>query len=422
MPHHVLAVAESDSYLKWAVSLLAQLPAPVRVDVVVARSPIRPSAAQQAAALGGTGYSGHPIAVVSPAQLKRTVEQERPDAVLLACTGPTAHAYQEVLSTAAHRPVLVAGIPGIALPARRKAWAFRGAIDLMVVHSHREVEEYDRVRLLTGRSARIGLATIPFLAPDAQLVAEASGGVPIIEPAADPALRNRVLFATQGKVPVRRAERERILLALAELAATHPGLRVVVKTRGVPGEFHTHYEHFHYEVLWRDLIASGQVSDPALLEFAAGSMAEQLRTAAALVTVSSTAVLEAMALDIPVLLIDDFGVSEEMINQVFVGSGCQRSLASLVQGDFHHPESWWSTENYFHPVSDNTWIDLLDELIKAAAAGELPPLAEGLDPDRSPQRRRLDRFRLSWVGSELSRVRQRIRTRLTPKDPLEAGA
>ena len=195
---------------------------------------------------------------------------------------------------------------------------------------------------------------------------------------------------------------------------------MVVKTRGIPGEFHTHYEQFHYEVLWRDLVATGQVPDPDLLEFAAGSMAEQLRTAAALVTVSSTAVLEAMALDIPVLLIDEFGISEGMINVVFVGSGCQRSLESLMKADFHHPEPSWSAENYFHPVAENTWIDLLGELVTAASVRQLPALADGLDPYRSARRRRLDRFRLSWAGSEMSRIRQRIRIRLGPRDPVQA--
>jgi hypothetical protein len=396
--HHVLAVAESDSYLKWAVSLLANLPAGSRVEIVIAGSPSRPSPSQQAGALAGTAFEGRQLDVVSPGQLRRRVERDRPDAVLLACTGPTAHAFQDVLSRGSHRPVLMAGIPGIALPARRKAWAFRGAIDLMVVHSHREVEEYDRVRILTGVKSRIGLATIPFLAPGSHPAP--AGGV----------ARNRVLFATQGKVPVLREQRDQILLALAQLAQQRPDLQVVVKTRGVPGEFHTHYEQYHYEVLWAELVASGQVPRADLLEFAAGSMAEQLQTAAALVTVSSTAVLEAMALDIPVLLIDDFGISEEMINEVFVASGCQRSLTALAAGEFQLPEAWWSRENYFHPGQDNTWLDLLDELVKSAAAGLLPPLSAGLDPGRSRRRRRLDRFRLSRVGSELSRARQRRRT------------
>jgi hypothetical protein len=137
--HHVVAVAESDSYLKWAVSLLAQLPTPARVDIVIARSPVRPSATQRIAALAGTAFADHDPEVLSPTQLARRVERDRPNAVLLACTGPSAHAYQEALGRASHRPVLIAGIPGIALPARRRAWGYRGAVDLFVVHSHREV-------------------------------------------------------------------------------------------------------------------------------------------------------------------------------------------------------------------------------------------------------------------------------------------
>ncbi len=421
MPHRVLAVAESDSYLKWSVSLLAQLPAETQVQVVVARSPVRPSAAQQAAALAGTTQAGRSLDVVSPAQLKHRIERDRPDAVLLACTGPTVHCYQEVLSRAAHRPVLMAGIPGIALPARRRAWGFRGAIDLMIVHSHREVEEYERVRVATGKRATIGLATIPFLAPDARRMAEVTGGVPIIEPSVEARLRNRVLFATQGKVPVRRSEREQILLALAELARSRPDLRVVVKTRGVVGEFHTHYEQFHYEVLWRDLVRSRRVASSALIQFEAGSMAEQLRTAAALITVSSTAVLEAMALDIPVLLLDDFGVNPQMINEVFAGSGCQRGLDALIAADFRHPDVQWSTQNYFHPVAENTWMELLDDLVEQAQAGKLPALTDGLDPGRSDRRRRRDRMRLTWAGSELSRARQRLISRIHTKDPQKVG-
>jgi hypothetical protein len=438
--HHVIAVAESDSYLKWAVSLLAQLPASARVEIVVACSPVRPSPSQRIAALSGTAFADHDPEVLSPAQLLRRVERDRPSAVLLACTGPSAHAYQEALSRSSHRPVLLAGIPGIALPARRRAWGYRGAIDLFVVHSHREVEEYERVRELTGKTGRIGLATIPFLFPAGSSPAQPAyrstaaarastpteaAGEPLTsvrpldeqeeaawKPGGKPPIRNRVLFATQGKVPKLRRERIEILLALDRLAGNRPDLDVVVKTRGVPGEFHTHHEAHHYADLWHDLVTSGRVHAPDALSFAAGSMAEQLRDAAALVTVSSTAVLEAMALDIPVLLIDEFGINENLINQVFVGSSCLAGLDALQAGDFRHPEKWWLADNYFHPVTDNNWIETLDELVKLAAAGELPPLAAGLDEGRSARRRRRDRLRLTPAGSALVRARQRLKKRM----------
>ncbi|HST85210.1 MAG TPA: DUF6716 putative glycosyltransferase [Kineosporiaceae bacterium] len=403
MSLHVIAVAESDSYLKWAVSLLAQLPASTRVEIVVASSPLRPSATQCGAALAGTAFADSRPAVWTPAQLRRRIERDRPNAVLLACTGPSADAYQAELARAAHRPVLIAGLPGIALPARRRAWRYRGAVDLFVVHSRREMAEYERVRMLTGKSGRVGLATLPFLAAR-------SGQVEHLSVVGD-----RVLFATQAKVPSSRPERIEILLALDRLAASRPDLKVLVKTRGGSGEFHTHHEAHHYADLWRDLVSSGRVREPARVTFVAGSMAEQLQGAAALITVSSTAVLEAMALDLPVLLIDEFGVSADLINQGFVGSGCLGGLDALEKADFRRPQEWWMADNYFHPQTDNTWLDRVAELVESAAAGQLPPITEGLDAGRTSRRRRLDRMRLTAAGSALVRTRHRAKRLRRPR-------
>lgn len=417
----VLAVAETDSYLKWAVSLLAQLPAGTQTDVVIASSPVRPSPAQQLAALSGTNLAGTTPPVVSPARLVRQLRRDRPDAVLLACAGPTAHSYQLAVAGAfpgrQPRPVLLAGVPGIALPAQPRAWTYRGGIDEFVVHSHREVEEYERTRALTGKHGRIGLATIPFLAPlppmtENYVTEDPPSGMFRVTALRENEPRGvRVLFATQAKVPPARADREAILLSLDRLARARPDLRVVVKTRGLPGEFHTHHEAHHYGDLWRDLVAAGRVPGGDALEFAAGSMAEQLASAKALVTVSSTAVLEAMALEIPVLLVDEFGVSEELINEVFAGSGCLGPLSAVEAADFRHPEKQWLADNYFHPAADNTWVPLLEELVAAARKGELAPIAEGLGSDRSTLRRWRDRLRLTPAGGLFVRARQRARAK-----------
>ena len=420
MSLHVIAVAESDSYLKWAVSLLGTLPRSARVDVAIACSPIRPSDSQRAAALAGTAFAGRDLDVLSPGALLRRVTRERPDAVLIACAGPSAHAYSDALSRSPHRPVLLAGIPGIALPARRRAWAYRGAIDLLVLHSHREVAEYDAVRVHLAKSARIGLATIPFLAahPELPLAGEADPLDVAEEETRAPtgARGNRVIFATQGKVPVEKENRLALLLALDRLAAARPDLRVVVKTRGQKGEFHTHYEPHHYEDLWTSLVTSRQVRDRDALEFAGGSMAEQLETAAALVTVSSTAVLEAMARNIPVLLVDEFGVDDKLLNQVFEGSGCLGGLKALETADFRHPAPRWLLDNYFHSTAENTWIPMLEDLVAQAAAGGLRPISAGLDPARGAGRRRRDRWRLSPAGSAFARARQRLRIRRQQRD------
>lgn len=405
--HHVLAIAESDSYLKWAAALLGQLPPGGTAQVVVPCSPVRPSPEQRRHALAGTPFAEHLPDVLSVAGIRRRIERDRPDAVLLACTGPTAHAVQDGLTRlpGPYRPVLVAGIPGIALPARRKAWDYRGAVDLMVVHSRREAEEYERLRLVHGKTGRVGLATLPFLPlPHGPDGSDGSDGRP--QSAGDG--RNRVVFATQGKVPSARADRLAILRALARLAANRPDLDVVVKTRGRPGEFHTHYEAHHYQELWRGLVRAGEVHAPDAVRFATGSMAEHLALAAGFVTVSSTAALEAIALDVPLLLIDEFGVSERLINQVFVGSGCLAGLAALEQGEFRRPKSWWLRDNYFHPAAESTWTADLATLVEAARAGRLPAVAAGLHPGRSPRRRRRDRWRLTRAGSALVRTRRRL--------------
>lgn len=406
MPIDVAVLAESDSYLKWAVGTAAAIDGLGTVTVSLVRSPSSPSAAQCAAALTGTRWAGVPVTTVGARRFARQVALARPDVVLLACTGPTSTVVQRALARSAFRPVLVAGIPGIGLPARTKAWTTRAGIDLFLVHSHREEVEYARARELAGATGRIGLASLPYLRP--------------VVPAD---LRTDVVFATQAKVPATREQREAVLLALASLARARPDLTVVVKTRGAAGEFHTHHESLHYGDLWQRLVARGEVTDPpldpALLTFAGGAMSDHLARAAGFVTVSSTAALEAMASDVPLLLIDEFGVGPEQINECFVGSGALAGLAAVATGDFRRPDDAWRAANYFHDPRQNTWTDELDELLRAARAGELPTLAERLAAIRTDllDRRRLlrrgvDRLRLTGVGSALARRRLQAKRRV----------
>ncbi len=101
-------------------------------------------------------------------------------------------------------------------------------------------------------------------------------------------------------------------------------------------------------------------------------MDEALRSARALVTVSSTAALESMAVGLPTLIISDFGVSADMINTVFDGSGCLGTLDDLRRGRISTPDSAWLEANYFHADADNDWLDHLDDLLARRAAGGLP--------------------------------------------------
>jgi hypothetical protein len=95
--------------------------------------------------------------------------------------------------------------------------------------------------------------------------------------------------------------------------------------------------------------------------------------------VSSTAALEAIALDLPVLLVDDFGVSPAMINTVFEGAGLFGSTSDLVAGRFRHADAAWLADNYFHDPDAADWVRRLTALVEAREIIELPPLERRYD-------------------------------------------
>ncbi|MEU5883223.1 DUF6716 putative glycosyltransferase [Spirillospora sp. NPDC047279] len=388
MTVRVLAVADSDSYLKWAAGLLGGMPPGWTAQMMVVRSPITPSPGQIRSALNGTMAEAD---VVPARRLRRLLASYRPDVVLLACTGPVVEALAAVVLDRAdgHRPVLVTGLPGISVPASERAWVFRSAADLFIVHSHREAAEFAGIGRGLGVHGTVGRARLPFLAP---------------APAA--AVRDRVVFATQAKVPVAPDERRRVLLSLAALADARPDLHVVVKLRARADEQQTHRELHHYELLWDDLVAARRVR-PGAVSFDAGPMREHLAHAAGFVTVSSTAALEAIAASVPLLVLSDFGVNAEMINVVFEGSGCLGTLADLEKAAFRDPDPGWCAANYFHDPVDDDWTALLAGLVAQAATGVLPAPVRLPYPGGARARRRA-RLRLEVPAAMemISAVRQ----------------
>jgi Putative glycosyltransferase (DUF6716) len=343
----VLAIADTDSYLKWSAATLEALPESWESTQLLIANPIMPSAAQIRA------VSNRPVEVLTHAALVRRIRTGCPDVVLFACTGPV------VAALTAHRvfwsrtrPVLVAGLPGISVPATRRAVTSRAACDLFLLHSKREVAEFAEVGAQSAPRLTFGLAPLPFLparTPDTS---------------AEATLGPHLVFAAQAKVPVERADREEILLALADAGAA------VVKLRVWSEEQQTHKETWSYPEIMDDLLARRRVAADAIT-FVGGSMHDALRTSRGFVTVSSTAALEAMAMNRPTLIISDFGVSAEMINLVFEESGCLGTLDDLRSGRLCHANPKWLDANYFHASEENNWLGLLTQLLAVRAAGQL---------------------------------------------------
>lgn len=376
----VLAIADSDSYLKWAMALLDAAPADWAVRHLVLENVIAPSAAQIAAAR--PAGSRAPVDRISAVRLGRRVRALAPDVLLVACTGPGVAAVMELLALTDERPVLVTGLPGISFPPNDLAVEFRRGFDVMVLHSRRERAVYAEVSARLGGPEMV-LATLPFL----------TGIAPV-------ARGREVVFAAQSLVPAEADQRRAILHSLAALPKD---LVPVVKIRALAGERQAHNEELPYAELWAEM------AQPRDIEFRAGSMVEALAEASGFVTVSSTGVLEAVAAGVPSLVLDEFGVSGELINEVFTDSGLLGGLDRLRSADFRMPRAEWLADNYFHAASDNNWVERVTELVSVRRRGDLTgytgkPL--GTRPERL--RRLLRVLPPAWFWTAVERLRTRI--------------
>ncbi len=345
-----VAIADSDSYLKWGASFRTALPAGWTFRQLVVDSPVAVSDVQLAAAVGVSGIDPADVPRIAAVDLATVLEAERPDVVLVAMRGPGAQVVIRVATEMAERPVVLAGLPGISVPATRKAIIFRRQADLFILHSKREIREFTELAGTHGWDRDFGLATLPFIERR-----PAPGGTDLV-------------FAVQAIVPRPHADRVRVARMLVAAARAEPSRRVVVKLRATTGEQQTHEEHDGYPEL---LDALGPL--PENLVFSTESMSTALDRAEGLVTVSSTAAIEAIARGVPVIALDSFGVSEKLINVVFEGSGLFGDEEDVVARRFRHPDPAWLDDNYFHASERDDWLDRVVALADARGRNELPP-------------------------------------------------
>ncbi|MEO6532762.1 MAG: DUF6716 putative glycosyltransferase [Pseudolysinimonas sp.] len=360
-----IAIADSDSYLKWAAAFLGALPGDTERELILIETPVLPSGSQREAALAVGGVPPEQLFSLPLAGVLDGVRRELPDAVLIALRGPVAAVLIRMIAELPRRPVIVTGLPGISIPATRKALAFRRQADLFVLHSRREVREFTLMSREYGWTHRFALATLPF-------VEQRTG-----------ATGTDLVFAAQALVPPLIEDRMRVLELLIATARAQPDHRVVIKVRGLAGERQTHDEVASYP----DLLE--RVADaPANLVVSTAPMSTALDAAQGVMTVSSTAAIEAIARGIPVIALDIFGVTPKLINPVFEGSGLFGDGEAVVRREFRHPEPDWLHDNYFHPVEDDEVAGQLEALVAARRQGVLPA--------REPARRVGGKLRLAW--------------------------
>ncbi|WP_431779079.1 DUF6716 putative glycosyltransferase [Microbacterium aurantiacum] len=362
-PLRIVGLADTDSYVKWAAHLLGALGPAWSPVLTVVTTPLVVSDTQLTSALAGSGLAAPDVERRDLDAVAERLRADPPDVVLVAGRGPLVRLLASVVADIVPRPVIVTGLPGISIPATRKALLYRAQCDLFVVHSQRERRDFTALAREQGVPHRFALATLPF----------ARGGVTerhtaVVGETAATAAGADLIFAAQAKVPALAADRRHVARLLVRAARARPDRRVVVKLRAKPGESQTHLEETDY----RDLVAElGPM--PENLVFSTAPMARALDSAGGLVTVSSTAAIEAIARGVGVIALDSFGVSAELINEVLADAGLLGSEADVEARRFRHPAPHWLAENYFHDPSADDWEEQTARLVRARRRGDLVP-------------------------------------------------
>lgn len=348
MKPKIMFIATTDSYLKWANSLREELPRGWNSSICIAKSLQNPSTRQIEVALGKT--QDEPLVSKHVLRIIRDICKEKPDSVFVGGTGPFLAVFRWLLnfSPRGRQIKLISGSPGIAFHLDGAPLKVRSAADLILVASKRERTKLGKALEGIAPKTKIALSGLSFL-HGLNSVRKFPG-------------EETLVFAPQPDMPKSRADREKILIELAALKRMHPSLKIVIKLRAIDQEPQTHFEEFPYQVLTQELESIGVLKGNEF-SFELGSIVDQMKNSnAALLTLSSTAALESIAMGSPTQIISDFGLHNEIANMVFEDSGLVHPIADYGKAVRAQPASGWLTRNYFHDEHYDDWQTVVAEL------------------------------------------------------------
>ncbi|GAA1914779.1 hypothetical protein GCM10009716_25290 [Streptomyces sodiiphilus] len=352
-----VVLADSDSRWKWAASVARELAPGHALDARFMRTASAPTARQ----IAEVGIVPDTSGWTDCAEFVRDPAVAGADLLVLGTTGGTVlsllHSLRVTRDEGRPRPVVVTGYVGVVYENMVDGLLLRAGSDIVLANSAHDAERFREVYDALGLERDCVVeAGLPFL-----------GGAPHDPSAAGDTRPFTVCFAVQPSVPAGRAARAGLLARLQRHARTHPDREVLVKLRNKPGEAVTHTERHSYQLLYEEL-----PSPPENLKLVYGDMGEVLDRTDLLVTVSSTAAVEAIHRGIPTAILTDFGVREAHGNHYFLRSGCLASWAELDAGLVPTASPEWARR---HGVGlGDPYRAARDRLAALRSAGALPPL------------------------------------------------
>ena len=355
-------LADSDTRWKWGALTARRLTADESpLSGFLLRGRATPTPRQ----LDEVGVRADSLNEVTATEFLREMERDgdRYDVVVLALVGGAVQAMLHGLARAwqgrTKRPVVVTGYVGVVYEKLADGLLLRHGADLVLANSRHDADRFRAVyEGVDADASSVTECALPFL-----------GGARY-EEKHDP---YTVVFAAQPSVPDTTADRAYLLERLVGHARRHPEREVLLKLRSKPGEHTTHIEEAPYQKLAQRI--DGGL--PANCRLVYGHMGEVLDRTDLLVTVSSTAALEAMHRRIPTALLTDLGVREALGNHHFTGSGCLASWDQLDAGLLPKADEEWVARQGV--AADGTYDTAFDgaraRVTGLVGADRLPPLA-----------------------------------------------
>lgn len=343
-------MAAFDSQLKWCGGIRDELEAhgfDCRVMVPDTRS-----------ALSSSQIADAGFEVVQRVSWPRLVSAAMvSDVVVCALSGPmtqrlTIDVAVESARTASVGPVLVSGWVGIIIERITAGYLDRAGTDVVAVNSAHDLTYFRSAAATLGLPTdNLLLSGLPFLSCDPR------------PPRSSPI--TSVLYADQPTVPEDPTERLHVYGRLVALARSHPEWQVALKPRHRPGE-DTFHRMTHHPA---DLLADENLPQNFRLDYT--PVADALPDVDLLVTMSSTACLEAIDQGCRVALVLDLGVNERYGNHVFLDSGLLRTFEQMSTGDIGAPDADWLA-GWFggrDRPANQVIVDRVEELL---ASGDRP--------------------------------------------------
>ncbi|MET0928720.1 MAG: DUF6716 putative glycosyltransferase [Aeromicrobium sp.] len=344
-PRTALLIAAFDSQLKWCAGLRDELRARGVAPRVVVPDTRSALSDRQISDAGFDRVDRLPWADLVAACLVS-------DVVVSSLAGPLTRRLTLDIAAASPDdgagPVLVTGWVGIIIEKITAGYLDRSGTDVVAVNSAGDLSHFRRAGDALGiPTDNLVLSGLPFLSTTPR----PTRGGPV----------RTLLYADQPTVPAGRNERAYVYRRLIEHARRHPDRQVMIKPRHRPGE-DTFHRMTHHPA---DLL--GDEPLPANFSLVHTPIGELLPDVDLLVTMSSTACLEAIDRGCRVALVLDLGVQERHGNHVFLDSGLLRTFDQIDVDDIGSPspdliESWFGGRD--RPATAVV-VDRVEELLES---------------------------------------------------------